>query len=265
MTSGPTVDDENAAFWNELCGTSLARQVGVTGRSADDLRRFDDAYLHFYPYLDRYLPEDLTGERVLEVGLGYGTLGQVIAERGAQYTGVDVAAGPVAMMRHRMVLIGRSDCEARQASVLELPFDDAMFDRVVTVGCLHHTGDLRRAMTEVSRVLRPGGHALVMVYNKWSARRLLAGPALLLRRVIHRSGRAEAMRGLYDKDQSGAAAPHTEFVSRRALRALFDGWRDVRIDRRNLSFGRIAFLRRPALTVGLDRIAGLDLYAQAVR
>ena len=79
------------------------------------------------------------------------------------------------MVRHRWRLAGGEDAERRivQGSVLELPFEAARFDYVFTIGCLHHTGDLPRAVREVERVLRPGGTAVVMLYNLHSYRRLV--------------------------------------------------------------------------------------------
>src|SRR5215211_2839449 len=92
------IDRRNAAFWDELCGTGLARSVGVGDHSAEGLRRFDAAYLRLYPYLGRYLPVPAWRESsVLEVGLGYGTVGQLLTERGFRYHGVDIAQGPVDM------------------------------------------------------------------------------------------------------------------------------------------------------------------------
>jgi hypothetical protein len=49
------LDLQNAGFWDELCGSALARQLGITDASADSLRRFDEAYFGFYPYLLRHL------------------------------------------------------------------------------------------------------------------------------------------------------------------------------------------------------------------
>src|SRR5205085_12269324 len=47
-------------------------------------------------------------------------------------------------------------------------FPDATFDVVYSNGVLHHTPDTQRAIDEVHRVLRPGGVAKVMLYNKSS-------------------------------------------------------------------------------------------------
>src|SRR5262249_43655732 len=56
-------DARNAVFWNELCGSALARSLGITDSTAEGLRRFDEAYMAMYPYLSRYVTdENLTGK-----------------------------------------------------------------------------------------------------------------------------------------------------------------------------------------------------------
>src|SRR4051812_1238283 len=98
MRNQVDIDSANASFWDELCGTSLAKALGVTDSSARSLQKFDDWYMDFYPYLEVHIPFDNFAEKdVLEVGLGYGTVSQKIAASGARYTGLDIAAGPVAM------------------------------------------------------------------------------------------------------------------------------------------------------------------------
>src|SRR5829696_8405598 len=92
-------DRANAEFWDELCGSTFAHALGITDHSLDSLARFDQAYLAFYPYLLRRVGlDEMAGKKVLEVGLGYGSLSQKIAEVAADYTGLDVAAGPVRMV-----------------------------------------------------------------------------------------------------------------------------------------------------------------------
>lgn len=259
------LDTQNAEFWDELCGTSMAKAVGATGRTEQDLAKFDDAYLDFYPYLTGYLPKDLTGKRVLDIGLGYGTLGGVLVDRGARYTGVDISPGPVAMMAHRIALARReTQCNAQQGSALALPFPDGEFDLVVSIGCLHHTGDLPRAIAEVRRVIRPGGDAVLMVYNRWSARRVASGPRRALAARRDRSHAGAVARARYDADQAGNAAPHTDFISRTDLKKLLSEFASVTIQKRNIDYAR-PFSRPMLLRAHVDRLVGLDLYARAVR
>lgn len=272
MSGQPALDDRNAAFWDELCGTNLARELGITDASEASLARFDEAYFALYPYLLGYFPpETIEGKRLLEIGLGYGSLGEALARLGADYHGLDIALAPVEMTRARLARVpgGRPE-HVMQGSALELPFDDAGFDHVVSIGCLHHTGDLFGAVAECRRVLRPGGRLVLMVYNRRSARRVLLGPVLSARHGLVRSAPSaeERLRYFYDGHADGEATPHTDFVSVAELRGLLSGFRDVRIERRSIDrvpLGPVEISRLQLMRLGLDRLVGLDLYAVAHR
>jgi ubiquinone/menaquinone biosynthesis C-methylase UbiE len=258
MTAGPqqAVDARNAAFWDELCGTSLAQSIGISDHSAESLRRFDDAYMDLYPYLPAQLraPGE-AGEPLLEIGLGYGTVSQRLAEAGFGYHGLDIAAGPVEIVRHRLRMLGVTDAEQRviQGSALEIPQPDATFGHVVTIGCLHHTGDLPKAVSEVHRVLKPGGTAMVMLYNRHSFRQLV---------LRWRALADERVRAAYDADSSGEAAPSTVFVTARQVRQeLFAPFSEVRVERHNFDGTRLLPRERALPTVA--RVLGLDLYIHA--
>jgi SAM-dependent methyltransferase len=265
------IDQRNKAFWDELCGSGLARSLGITEITPASLARFDDAYMAYYPYLTSYLADlPLEGREVLEIGLGFGTVGQILAGRGARYHGADIAAGPVAMMRDRLRWLGRPDEGAVvQASALELPWEDATFDVVVSIGCLHHTGDLPGAVREVHRVLRPGGLAFVMLYNANSFRQLALVPRARLRALLAGRSSAEHVRGMYDVNEAGDAAPHTDYVSRRDVRRLFGAFSAVSIDAQNfdpltLPAGRRRLtVPRERLLGNVARVLGLDLYIRA--
>ena len=263
------IDRRNAAFWNELCGTQLAQSLGVVDFSAESLARFDRYYLQIYPYLHNYLALDtLAGKEVLEVGLGYGTVAQLLAGRARNYTGLDIAGGPVAVVNQRLSLFGLPG-SATQGNILEAPFESSRFDAVVTIGCLHHTGNLSRALDEVHRVLRPGGKALVMIYNAFSYRRWWTAPGVTWQTFkqdyFGSSGdvaTSATERAAYDRNQSGAAAPSTVFTSSRRLRALCRRFSSVEIHKENAEqeppFSRVPRMR---LLPIVGPVLGLDLYA----
>ncbi len=259
------IDTQNARFWSELCGSSLARTLGITAFNNDGPRKFDPAYMEMYPYLWQYLDRDFSHQHVLEIGLGFGTLGYYIAARGATYCGVDVAPEPVAMMRRRLIQLDRPDRITR-ASALALPFPDEAFDCVYSIGCLHHTGDLTKATAEVHRVTKRGGRAVVMLYNNHSLRRLLRVP---LRYGKTADARGVAERARYDADIDGKAAPHTDFVSRRQVRRLFSPFAKVSIHAQNMDpislLGGRFTVTRERLLSNLARVVGLDLYIVAMR
>ncbi len=264
------VDQRNADFWDELCGSTLAESLGIADASPQNLARFDEAYLEQYPYLESYLPEDGGRRlRLLEVGLGYGTVSQILAERGFDYSGLDIASGPVEMVRQRLrnLDIEGTEERVRVGSVLEAPYPDGSFDRVVAIGCLHHTGDLRRAVGEVHRILAPGGEALVMIYNKNSYRRFKMALGRLPDRLRGRGSDDEQMRASYDSNTGGEAAPATEYTSVRGARELFEEFSRVVVRRENFDY--VAIRGRPVgrrLLLGLPaHRAGLDLYINATK
>ncbi len=264
--SQPEIDRGNSAFWNELCGTGTARALGIADRSAASLEKFDRWYFDFYPYLRDHVPiSGLGGKRVLEVGLGYGTLATAIMKSDADYHGLDIAAGPIEMARYRATLLD-VEADIREGSVLDCPFDDRTFDHVVSIGCLHHTGELARAIDEVHRVLKPGGTASIMVYNALSYRQWLLRPLATLRLALSSGDDGKPLRiaesKALDINQAGEAAPETAFVSGRQLRGLCRKFGTIAIRKehihRELLFKRVP--RRIALAL-FGPWLGLNLYA----
>jgi SAM-dependent methyltransferase len=261
---------QNVTFWDELCGSVLARSIGVTDASESSLARFDRAYLDFYPYLLGHVrPKDAAGSRVVEVGLGYGTVGQQFLDAGAHYTGVDVARGPAAMMNHRAQLMGRSPCAVR-GSALALPVPSNSVDYFVSIGCFHHTGSVERCVAEAYRVLRPGGTAIVMVYNQFSYRHWTRWPVKTARTLFARHAPEPAanapvhQRKEYDANAKGEAAPGTVFFSVNRIKQVFGPFSSTELVKENNS-NLLRFIPRQSLLNTLGRYAGLDIYIRAVK
>jgi ubiquinone/menaquinone biosynthesis C-methylase UbiE len=236
------INDQNSKFWDELCGTQLATQLGIKDSSPESLAKFDKWYMDFYPYLNRHVPfGQMKGKKVLEVGLGYGTLSQKLAEAGADYRGLDIAGGPVHMVNHRMAQSGLSG-KAVQGSMLECPFPDREFDWVVAIGCFHHTGNLQRALDEAWRVLKPGGQAMVMVYYAYSYRRWAYQPKTAWQHLLNDkfgvatpvTAASERERAHYDASKDGVGAPETAFTSASEMRRLTAKWASCKVYRENI-------------------------------
>ena len=266
---------KNSEFWNELCGSQLANYLGVTDSSRESLNKYDDWYLYRYPYLHLHVPVfELRGKSVLEIGLGYGTVSQWLAESGATYTGLDIAKGPVAMVNQRLEQMGLPG-EAIQGDVLGAPFPSASFDAIVAIGCLHHTGDLQRAIDECRRMLKDGGALHFMVYNAYSYRRFVEAPLdtlwYRLRELIGFRGVIDAsrreQRASYDSNTRGDAAPHTDWISQRSLKYACRNFssfvaRSENITNEYIFKGRS---REQLLLTAWPQLFGLDIYAHAVK
>jgi SAM-dependent methyltransferase len=92
------------------------------------------------------------GERVLEVGFGGGALLRAMSRRGAVAAGVDVSPAMVARARGLGVHL---------ASAETLPFEDARFDKAVSVNSLYFWASPDAAFAELGRVLRPDGRLVL--------------------------------------------------------------------------------------------------------
>lgn len=262
------IDLQNAEFWNEICGTALARAAGISDASPGSLRLFDDLYFQFYPYLERHIPfDDLTDRKVLEVGLGYGSVAQRIAEARACYCGLDIAMGSLMMANHRFIQTGLQGTAVR-GSILQAPFGDETFDYVIAIGCYHHTGNLERALDESFRLLRAGGKAVIMIYSAYSYRRWIYATGPTFRYwcwdklgIGERPRASSKERALHDYDSKRRAAPETVFTSISEFRRITSRWRRIRIIRENISNeGILRFFKRETLLHTLGPMCGLHLY-----
>jgi 2-polyprenyl-6-hydroxyphenyl methylase/3-demethylubiquinone-9 3-methyltransferase len=114
-------------------------------------------------WFDRHF--DWKGKYVLDLGCAGGFMAEAIAERGARVVGIDPAADAIAAAsRHSSAggLTIQYDVGVGEA----LPYDDNCFDAVVCVDVLEHVADLACVLTEVTRVLRPGGFFLFDTINR---------------------------------------------------------------------------------------------------
>jgi 2-polyprenyl-6-hydroxyphenyl methylase/3-demethylubiquinone-9 3-methyltransferase len=120
-------------------------------------------------WFDRHI--DWAAKDVLDLGCAGGFMAEAMAGRGATVTGIDPAAEAVAAARRHAATEGlsiRYDVGVGEA----LPYADASFDAVVCVDVLEHVADLAKVLSEVARVLRPGGLFLFDTINRNPVARL---------------------------------------------------------------------------------------------
>ena len=110
------------------------------------------------------------GERLLDLGCGGGRHAFAAFRLGARVVALDAQAEEIAKVRNTIGAMVEaaevpSDEEAGvvQADALRLPFLDSSFDRIIASEVLEHIDEDRTAMSELARVLRPGGTIAVTV------------------------------------------------------------------------------------------------------
>jgi ubiquinone/menaquinone biosynthesis C-methylase UbiE len=154
---------------------------------------------------------DFKSKRVLDVGSGNGYVLSRYAQQGARVDGVDITPKAIELCQQRFAHAGLAG-NFQVARAEELPFDDAAFDCVCSMGVLHHVTDTERAVAEIHRVLKPGGRLVVMFYHRNSAQYQFKY------RLVHLfTGRT--MQELVNSFD-GVGNPRGDVYSRRELREL---------------------------------------------
>jgi len=153
-------------YWNEHI-----HDLEMTSHAPGSPEFFRDLDEYRFDKL-RYLPRVVDfsgyrGKKLLEVGCGIGTDLVRFARGGAAVTGVDLSATAIALARQNVAQAGMR-AELRVANGEALPFAYGSFDVVYAHGVLQYTAEPRRMVAECRRVLRPGGDAIFMVYNRIS-------------------------------------------------------------------------------------------------
>lgn len=118
----------------------------------------------FARLLDEQLPLD---GLVLEAGCGTGQLSSFLALSRRPMVGLDFCAHSLRLacaFRDRFAI----DCaEFVQGDIFQAPFRREVFDVVISLGVLHHTRDPQGAFTALVSHLRPGGHFVLGLYNRY--------------------------------------------------------------------------------------------------
>ena len=88
------------------------------------------------------------------------------SRQGARAYGIDISEPTVIQARAAFDTAGARSLQGAVGDVRELPFRDASFDAIYSMGTIEHFDETERAVEEMARVLKPGGRAIVGVPNR---------------------------------------------------------------------------------------------------
>lgn len=103
-------------------------------------------------------------QRVLEVGAGTGLVTVALARAAREVVATDYAPAMVAQLVQRISREELTNVRAERADLRQLPFDSGSFDVVVAANVLHLVPDLRVALAELRRVVKPTGRLVLPTY-----------------------------------------------------------------------------------------------------
>ncbi len=124
----------------------------------------DDPYANCFRYsryqldrwLDRVIPQDGTGLKMLDLGCGTGYHMANYRRRGFEMTGVD---GSAEMLKEARQI--NPEIEFHQSDVTDVPLESGQFDFVVSIEVIRYLPQPKAYISEIERLLKPGGVAVV--------------------------------------------------------------------------------------------------------
>lgn len=158
-------------YWNtHIHDLSVAKSPVGTKAFFKEL---DDYRFEKLDYLPKVVDfSGYRGKKVLEVGCGVGIDLVRFAKEGARVTGVDLSQTAIDLAKKNFAQNGQKG-DFRVMDGEHLQFEDNQFDMVYAHGVLQYTENAVQMINEIKRVLKPGGHAVFMVYNRVSWLNLL--------------------------------------------------------------------------------------------
>lgn len=127
-------------------------------------------YPLFREFMELYGQHD--GETIMDYGCGPGNdlVGFLAHTQARKVIGVDVSAKALGLARQRLGLHAFAPSRFDLVPVTDaspaIPLADESIDYIYCEGVLHHTSDVSARLAEFFRVLRRGGKACIMVYNR---------------------------------------------------------------------------------------------------
>ena len=155
-----------------MSAEDVSRQLAEIERSASEARATRAERVEVRRYLNPspdtpfpleyafHLVGNVQGKTVLDLGCGSGESIPVLQTRGAYVVGVDLSPDLIEVANERLHAHGIATATLRVGSAYETGLATASVDVVFCMSLLHHL-EIPRAMTEIKRVLRPGGYAIV--------------------------------------------------------------------------------------------------------
>jgi SAM-dependent methyltransferase len=153
----------NSVLWQAQLGVAERQQQQHYDEIAVDYEaHYSDEwsleYRRRFIYEPMFAGLNLAGANVLDAMCGSGQTTEYLLARGANVTGLDISNEVIEQFQARW-----ANATAVNRSLLDSGLPDSAFDCVVIVGGLHHIHpNVKRAVAELHRVLKPGGHLCFM-------------------------------------------------------------------------------------------------------
>lgn len=132
--------------------------------------RFDQTRQHPWEEFAFFTPYVEKGHHILDCGCGNGRLSAFLRNKHVKYVGMDNNEDLLKLAQFR-----HPDATFVLADQTKLPFPDGTFDHVWNIAAFHHVPSKKlraQTLSEMHRVLKPGGYLMLTVWNLWQKKYL---------------------------------------------------------------------------------------------
>lgn len=255
-------------FWNEApCGTSHLNHLFQKASREKYFETFDSYFWDKYPYLFNFLElEKMINKTVLEIGLGSGTTLGVECKFARKVYGLDLSDKTIELQEERKKIYALNNLNFINASATKIPLKDNSIDIVISIGCIHHIPDDKKVVSEIYRVLKPGGVFKGMVYYKHSFRALYKIPFYYMKQKRWKGKtRQQCINEVYD----GSGNPYAALYSCLDVYKLLKKFKHKKFSIQNFPKDELGdykdFISQETLHKTIGRLLGADLYFTAVK
>ncbi len=140
----------------------------VYAHSVDTKSLYNSEYER--PAMLSELPEDLTGQLILDAGCAAGWYSEQLLNRRANVIATDISAEMVSATKRR---IGDRAHVLQHDIEIKFPLQDQTFDYIISSLTLHYIRDWNHTFQEFKRILKPNGTLLFSVHHPFTDIRLL--------------------------------------------------------------------------------------------
>jgi ubiquinone/menaquinone biosynthesis C-methylase UbiE len=228
--------ESQAEKWKDIYEIEDARSIVLRGRL--------ERALWFTRQL--HLSE---GTRALDVGCGAGVMATKLASQGLRVAAVDTVPRMLQLTRQRATRLGLEEsisvtlCDARR-----LPFASQTFELLVALGLISWLESPLSALTEMARVCRPGGYAVITCGNLFRFESLLdPRHSALLAPLRHRVKEKLRAKGLEAGRGTAGYSPRRKWYTPKAFDSMLSSVGLAKVAACTYGFRAPRFLGRPLL------------------
>ncbi|MBL1140649.1 MAG: class I SAM-dependent methyltransferase [Proteobacteria bacterium] len=106
-----------------------------------------------------------SGDKILDIGCGNARDIAYILEQGAEIIGIDISEGMILEAKKDLEKLGYKNVTLEVGDATNLAYADNQFDKVLCSEVIEHIPNADKALNEMWRILKPGGHLILSTPN----------------------------------------------------------------------------------------------------